>query len=98
MHVISPKKLREFWAKYTDAKKPLRVWLAMMEAARYTSSHDMRRYFPSADFLGRWRTVFNIRGNHYRLVVDMRYDLGRVYVRHVLTHEEYDRRTRDGTL
>ncbi len=41
--------------------------------------------------------VFNI-GGKYRLVVDIRYDLGRIYVRHVLTHEEYDRRTADGTL
>lgn len=34
---------------------------------------------------------FNICGNAYPLVVDMRYDLGRVYVRHVVTHAEYDR-------
>ena len=55
-------------------------------------------YFPSASFLGEWRTVFNIGGNKYRLVVDMRYDLGRVYIRHVLTHAEYTRRTQEGTL
>jgi mRNA interferase HigB len=35
--------------------------------------------------------VFNICRNKYRLVVDMRYDLGRVYIRHVVTHAEYDR-------
>lgn len=51
-----------------------------------------------ASFLGARRTVFNIGGNRYRLVVDMRYDLRRVYVRHVLTHEEYDRRSIEGTL
>jgi mRNA interferase HigB len=42
--------------------------------------------------------VFNIGGNKYRLVVDMRYDLGRIYIRHVLTHEEYTRRTQEGRL
>lgn len=51
-----------------------------------------------ASFLGARRTVFNIAGNKYRLVVDMRYDIGRVYVRGVLTHAEYDRRSIDGTL
>ena len=40
--------------------------------------------------------VFKVGGNKYRLVVDMRYDLGRVYVRDVLTHEEYDRKSIDG--
>lgn len=68
-----------------------------MKRARYESSHDVKRDFSQASFLGRYRTVFNI-GSGYRLVVDMRYDLGRVYVRHVLTHSEYDKRSRAGTL
>jgi mRNA interferase HigB len=42
--------------------------------------------------------VFNIGGNKYRLIVDMRYDLGRVYIRSVLTHEEYTGQTRAGSL
>jgi mRNA interferase HigB len=42
--------------------------------------------------------VFNIGGNKYRLGVDIRYDLGRIYIRHVLTHEEYMRRIQDGSL
>lgn len=54
--------------------------------------------FPTASFLGARRTVFNIGGNKYRLVVDMRYDLERVYVRDVLTHAEYDRRSIEGSL
>jgi len=41
--------------------------------------------------VGSSKVIFNICGNRYRLVVDMRYDLGRVYVRHVVTHQEYDR-------
>jgi len=39
-----------------------------------------------------------LRPTKGRLVVDMRYDLGRVYVRDVLTHEEYDRKSIEGTL
>jgi mRNA interferase HigB len=42
--------------------------------------------------------VFNIGGNKYRLVVDMRYDLGRIYIRHVVTHREYDRLMKRGLL
>ena len=58
----------------------------------------MRQDFPSASFLGNWRTVFNIGGNKYRLIVDIRYDLGTIYIRSVLTHEEYDRLTRQGLI
>lgn len=69
-----------------------------MRQKRYGPPHDVREDFRHADFLDDRRVVFNIGGNKYRLVVDVRYDLSRIYVRHVLTHEEYDRRTADGTL
>ena len=42
--------------------------------------------------------MFDIAGNRYRLVVDMRYDLGRVYIRHVVTHADYDRLMKRGLL
>jgi mRNA interferase HigB len=98
MHVITRRRLQEFWEQYPDAEPPLRTWLAMMRQKRYGGSHDVRQDFASASFLGRWRTVFNIGGNKYRLITDMRYDLGRVYIRAMLTHQEYTRRTREGTL
>ncbi len=35
--------------------------------------------------------VFNIAGNKYRLVVHVRYDLQRIYIRFIGTHRDYDR-------
>ena len=93
MHVISIKRLRDFWQRYPGAEKPLRAWDAIVRQKRYGSPHEVREDFRHADFLGNRRVVFNVGGNKYRLVVDIRYDLGRVYVRHVLTHEEYDLRS-----
>ena len=98
MHVITRQRLQTFWSQYPDAEGPLRSWLAIMRRKRYAEPHDLRRNFAAASFLGRWRTVFNIGGNKYRLVVDMRYDLGRVYIREILTHQDYTRRTREGHL
>ena len=98
MRVISRRRLQEFGDTYEDAKAPLNAWYRIMKGREYRSTHGLRTDFPSASFLGARRTVFNIGGNKYRLVVDMRYDLGCVYVRQVLTHEEYDRRTKEGTL
>ena len=37
------------------------------------------------------RVVFNIKGNHYRLVVRIHYNTGIVFIRFVGTHAEYDR-------
>ena len=98
MHVVTRKRLREFWLEYPESETPLRAWFSIMKLRHYSTPHEVRRDFPAASFLGQWRTVFNIGGNKYRLVVDMRYDLGRVYIRHILTHVEYVRRTREGTL
>jgi mRNA interferase HigB len=98
VRVISRRKLREFAEGHADAKRPLDAWFAIMKGRAYGSPHEVRDDFPMASFLGARRTVFNIGGNRYRLVVDMRYDLGRVYVREVLTHAEYDRRVWQGRI
>ena len=98
MRVISRRPLKEFGEKYEDARTPLDAWYRIIKGREYKTPHELRKDFPAASFLGARRTVFNIGGNKYRLVVDMRYDLGRVYVREVLTHGEYDKQTKDGKL
>lgn len=94
MHVISRRRLKEFWEKFADSEVPLRAWYRLIRSRRYASTHELKTDFGAADFLGRGMTVFNIGGNKYRLVVTMRYDLGRVYIRHIVTHTEYDRLTK----
>lgn len=98
MRIISRRRLREFWEEHADAEGPLQTWYAIMKAGTYESPHQVRKDFGTASFLGGARTVFNIGGNKHRLLIDMRYDLGRVYIREVLTNDEYERRTREGTL
>jgi len=45
--------------------------------------------FPHADQVGKF-TVFNIGGNKVRLIAALHYNRNKIYIRHVLTHEEYD--------
>ena len=71
---------------------------AILRAKRYASAAEVRRDFPTVDFVGPYRAVFNIRHNAYRLVVDMRFDLSRAFIRHVVTHAEYDRLMKRGLL
>jgi mRNA interferase HigB len=91
MHIITRTRLTEFGRKHEDAAQPLRDWARMVRRKAYAEHLSVRTDFPTADFIGPRKVVFNICGNRYRLVVDMRYDLGRVYIRHVVTHQEYDR-------
>lgn len=91
VHVITRARLTEFGRRHADAASALRAWLQIVRRRRYRGHLEVHADFPTVDFVGPRRAVFNIRGNAYRLVVDMRYDLGRIYVRHVVTHAEYDR-------
>jgi mRNA interferase HigB len=90
MHVISPKKLKEFWEKHPDSESALREWLKTTEKASWQSIADVRHDYPHADSVGRC-TVFNIKGNHYRLITKIHYHHQTVLVRCVLTHAEYDK-------
>ena len=98
MRIITESRLSAFWAEFPDAEEPLKAWRAIVRAAAYRMPAEVKEQFRAASFLGNRLTVFNICGNKYRLVVTMRYDLQRVYVRHVVTHEEYDKLTRSGDL
>jgi mRNA interferase HigB len=91
MHIITRTRLTAFGRRHADAAGPLREWVRVMRRKQYRQHLEVRKDFPFVDFIGPRRAVFNVGGNKHRLVVDMRYDLGRVYVRHVVTHAEYDR-------
>jgi mRNA interferase HigB len=90
MHVISHKPLLAFAAVHPDADKPLDAWYRLVKKAQWANFADVRREYPSADQVGSV-TVFNIGGNKYRLIAVVMYEVGRVYVRAVLTHKDYDR-------
>jgi len=91
MRVISRRVLSEFSRQHRQAETPLSAWYAVVKAKRYLDSHQVKADFGTADFRKNGIVIFNIGGNKYRLVAHFRYDIGFVYIRHVVTHAEYDR-------
>lgn len=89
MHVISRKALREFWERHPDSESPLTRWYTIIRKTDFRDFNDLRTTFPSADWV-EGLIVFNIGGNKYRLISAVHFNRKRIYVRHVLTHEEYD--------
>ena len=90
MHVISRKKLKEAAQRHGDLEGPLDAWFRIAKKASWKSLADVRQTFSTADAVGKW-TVFNIKGNQCRLIAEINYAFGRIFIRHVLTHAEYDR-------
>lgn len=91
MRIISRKKLREFWKNHPDAYEPLQSWYIDTKRATWKSPADIKKVYRTASILPNHRVVFNIKGNHYRLIVVVKYKYGRVYIRFVGTHSEYDK-------
>lgn len=90
MHVISRKALQLFWEHHPDSKTALTRWFQIVRRTTFKDFASLRRTFPTADLVDRF-TVFNIAGNKYRLVASIHFNRGKIYVRHVLTHREYDK-------
>ena len=98
MHIITRSRLTAFGQNHADAAVALREWARVVRRKHYRTPRDVRADFPAVDCVGRYRAVFKICRNAYRLIVDIRYDLGRIYIRHVVTHAEYDRLIKRGLL
>jgi mRNA interferase HigB len=90
VRVISRKPLREFADAHQGAETPLDDWYRTVKRLRWASLVDVRKTYPHADAVADF-TVFNIGGNKYRLATYINYRTGKVYIRHVMTHEEYSR-------
>jgi len=93
MRIVSHRKLKEFFeaAGNGDAKVPLERWYEIAENAQWQNFSDIRRDFPSADFVGNQHVVFNISGNKIRLIVVVKYMMGYIFVRWVGRHNDYDK-------
>jgi mRNA interferase HigB len=92
MQVIARRTLAEFWARHPPAERPIRAWFTVVSKARWRSPADVKRQFgTTVDFVGDNRLIFDLGGNKYRLVVHVSYAFGRMLIKFIGTHAEYDR-------
>ena len=90
MHVISFKKLKQFWQSHPDAEVSLRYWHKLTTVHKWQSFNDIVQTFSRADKVKNF-VVFDIGGNNFRLITYVDYLHGKVFIRDVLTHAEYDK-------
>lgn len=91
MRVIAKRTLREFWERHPDAERSLHSWYEEARHEDWSSPAVVKSRYPHASIIRNNRIVFNIKGNAYRLVVAVNYREGKLYIRFVGTHTEYDR-------
>lgn len=82
--------LDNFARKHADIQKPLQKWINIVEESCWKSHTELKETYPSADYVGNGRYVFNIKGNNYRIVVVIVFVGELLTVRFIGTHSEYD--------
>jgi mRNA interferase HigB len=92
MRIVGRQKLLDFTSKHADARSSVGTWIDIVEAAEWKTSQDIKSLYSSASFLADNVVVFNVKGNRYRLEVQVAYPQGTVSVRFAGTHAEYTRR------
>lgn len=89
MRVISNSALRNFAANDPRAETPLQSWRRVIEKNRYANWAELKAVFNSVDRVGDL-AVFNLGGNKYRLIAYIRFDKQILYVKAILSHQDYD--------
>ncbi|MEA5554791.1 type II toxin-antitoxin system HigB family toxin [Anabaena cylindrica UHCC 0172] len=91
MRIIARSTLKEYWQKHPDTEKFLKAWFDDASCANWESPSDIKEIYANASIIANNRVVFNIKGNNYRLIVNIRYELGIIFIRFIGTHQEYDK-------
>lgn len=98
MRLITARTLLHYAEEHPDVRDELTRLIRVLEVAAWTDAHHLKETCPfPARPIGAKRVVFNIKGNHYRVICAVRYASppnglqGVVFVHFVGTHAEYDR-------
>ncbi len=93
MRIIARSTLKKFWGKpaYADSEQQLKSWYDEVKKAKWKTFNDIKKDFPTASIVGNGRIVFNIKGNHYRLIAKFEFRLDKVFIRFIGTHKQYDK-------
>ncbi|MGI8467028.1 MAG: type II toxin-antitoxin system HigB family toxin [Pyrinomonadaceae bacterium] len=90
MKLIGRNKITTFINEKSDSKRALNDWVTIIQEANWKNSVEMKLVYKKADLVGNC-TVFDIRGNNYRLITAISYKLQIIEVLYILTRSEYDR-------
>lgn len=90
VRIIGRKAIERFKRSHAGARPSLDHWHTVVSSRDWKNFVELRQVFPSTDQVGPY-TVFNVGGNKYRLIAIVNYQVRTLWVREVLTHQEYDR-------
>jgi mRNA interferase HigB len=91
MKILNKPLLNNFALKHVDSTRALERWTNVVEDASWKTHNDVKKEFPSSDYVGNQRYVFNIKGNKYRLVVVILFTANLITIRFIGKHSDYEK-------
>lgn len=89
MKIINRKILVDFKQRHADVISQVDSWEAETSEAEWNLPQDIKKRYVAASFLANNHVVFNLRGNKYRLLVQVSYNNKIIYIKNMGTHDEY---------
>jgi mRNA interferase HigB len=89
MQLLGRHILLEFKARHQDASSQIDAWEAETKSANWNAPMDIKARYASASIRPKNHVVFNIKGNQYRLLVQVSYKNKIVLIKKAGTHDEY---------
>ncbi len=93
MHVISRKPFKDAAIQFPNQADALDRAYKVLRTGNFSQPDDLRNVFPSLDnfkYKDKW-WIIDIGGNHLRLIAFIEFKDNRLYVKHIVTHAEYDK-------
>lgn len=91
MVIISKRAINEFAEHHANSNDALKEWYQIVKSANWHSLKDIKQTFNSVDYVGEDRYVFNVKGNSYRLVALIFFNVRTVYIKFIGTHSQYNK-------
>lgn len=91
MRILAEATLKKFYVLHPETETGIKIWLRKVKKADWKQPADINKEFTHARPIGNGRVIFNINKNDYRLVVQVNYDSGQVFVCFIGTHSQYDK-------
>lgn len=98
MRIYTRSTINEYTAKNAQVAEELNTWYQIVKLADWNSHNALKADIPSADLVGDSHYVFNVKGNHYRVIALVFFGAKRVYIRGIYTHAEYSKLSKKDIL
>jgi mRNA interferase HigB len=89
MRIVSRKAIREAAAKHSEWRASLNAWYKIARNADWANFAEVRNSWKRSDVVAGF-VVFDISHNKCRLIATIKYRWRMIYIRHILSHAEYD--------